>query len=356
VVKYLGSKRTLVPAIRAAVEALGVGSACDPFAGTTRVGQALRRAGLRVHSNDLATYSEALGQAYIAAGEDVDRPRLRELLAHLDALPGRRGYFTETFCERSRFFQPHNGMRVDAIRDEIDALRLTRVERGLLLTSLLEAADRVDSTCGLQMAYVKQWAPRSFNRLELREPAPVDGPAGTVTRTDALALDLRGAECVYLDPPYNQHSYFSNYHVWETLVRWDAPEHYGIACKRVDCRTTKSPFNRKREAGAALAAVVERLSAPWVVLSCSDEGFHALDHLVALLAARGHVRTVAVPFRRYVGAQIGIFDPAGRRVGEVSHLANTELLFIAGPDAVTAERAARAAAAAMAQPALRAAA
>jgi adenine-specific DNA-methyltransferase len=356
VVKYLGSKRTLVPAIRAAVAALGVRSACDLFAGTTRVGQALRRAGIRVHSNDLATYSEALGRAYIAAGEDVDRIRVRELLDHLGSLPGRRGYFTETFCERARFFQPHNGMRVDAIRDEIDALELTAVERGLLLTSLLEAADRVDSTCGLQMAYVKRWAPRSFKALELREPLAIDGPAGTVTRADALALELCGAECVYLDPPYNQHSYFSNYHVWETLIRWDAPDHYGVACKRVDCRTTKSPFNRRRDAGPALAGLVERLPAPWLLLSCSDEGFHALDDLVALLAERGHVRTVAIPFKRYVGAQIGIFDPAGRRVGEVSHLRNTELLFVAGPDAAVAERAARAAADALASPALPAAA
>jgi len=356
VVKYLGSKRTLVPAIRAAAGALGVCSACDLFAGTTRVGQALRRAGIRVHSNDLATYSEALGRAYIAAGEDVDRSRVRELLAHLGSLPGRRGYFTETFCERARFFQPHNGMRVDAIRDEIDALELTAVERGLLLTSLLEAADRVDSTCGLQMAYVKRWAPRSFKALELREPVAIEGPAGTVTRADALALEPGGVECVYLDPPYNQHSYFSNYHVWETLIRWDAPDHYGVACKRVDCRTTKSPFNRRRDAGPALAGLVERLAAPWLLLSCSDEGFHALDDLVALLAERGHVRTVAIPFKRYVGAQIGIFDPAGRRVGEVSHLRNTELLFVAGPDAGLAERAARAAADAVASPALPAAA
>ena len=111
------------------------------------------------------------------------------------------------------------------------------------------------------MAYVKAWAPRSFNALELREPAAVPGPAGTVTRADALELDLGAAECAYLDPPYNQHSYFSNYHVWETLIRWDAPEHYGIACKRVDCRTTKSPFNRRREAGDALAGLVERLPA-----------------------------------------------------------------------------------------------
>ena len=333
-VKYIGSKRVLVPAIMAAIGRLPVRTVCDLFAGTTRVGRELRRAGLRVHSNDLATYSEALGQAYIAADETVDRARLQELLAHLSRLPGVRGYFTETFCERARYLQPANGMRVDAIRDEIERLMLTPVERGLLLTSLLEAADRVDSTCGLQMAYVKRWAPRSFNALELREPEPVAGPAGTVSRLDAgeLAALLRGIDCAYLDPPYNQHSYFSNYHVWETLVRWDAPEHYGVACKRVDCRTTKSPYNSRSAAGAALRSLIERLPTPWIVASFNDEGFHDRAEIEALLSEKGYVRTAAVDHKRYVGAQIGIFNPDGVRVGEVSHLSNRELLFVCGPD------------------------
>ena len=128
-----------------------------------------------MHSNDTATYSEALGQAYIAADEQtLDRVRLRRLLAELSALPGRDGYVTRTFCEEARFFQPQNGRRIDAIRDAIDELELTPVERGTLLTSLLEAADRVDSTCGVQMAYVKQWAARSAPRP--RAPRARRGP------------------------------------------------------------------------------------------------------------------------------------------------------------------------------------
>jgi adenine-specific DNA-methyltransferase len=334
VVKYLGSKRLLAPVIGRLAGRLPIASACDVFAGTTRVGQALRRAGLHVHSNDLATYSEALGQAYVAAGEDLDRERIRGLLDHLSGLPGHHGYFTETFCVRSRFVQPHNGMRVDAIRDEIERLELTDVERGVLLTSLLEATDRVDSTCGLQMAYVKRWSPRSYNALELREPAAVRGPPGTVSRLDAeaLAADLQGVDCAYLDPPYNQHSYYANYHVWETVVRWDAPAHYGVACKRMDCRTTKSAFNSRPRAWPALARLVERLATPWLLVSFSDEGFHDPRDLGALLAEKGYVRILAIDAKRYVGAQIGIHNPQGERVGTVSHLRNTELLFVVGPD------------------------
>jgi adenine-specific DNA-methyltransferase len=341
VIKYLGSKRLLAPSLAEVARRLGAASAADLFAGTTRVGQALRQAGLRVVSNDTAGYSEVLGRAYIESDESLDRPRLRELLAHLDALPGEDGYVTETFCRRSRYFRPENGMRIDAIRAEIDRLSLTAAERGLLLTSLLEAADRVDSTVGLQMAYLKRWAPRAANRLALREPQPVAGPPGTVVRRDAndLAADLAHVDLAYLDPPYNQHSYAGNYHVWETIVRNDAPDHYGVACKRLDVRERRSPYNSRRLAWAALSDLVARLPSPWLVVSFSNEGFHQLDAMRRLLEQRGHVAALAVDAPRYVGARIGIHNPAGRRVGTVSHVRNREVVFVCGPDRRLAERA-----------------
>jgi len=72
VIKYIGSKRALVPVIRAAAAQLPARTACDLFAGTTRVGQALRQLGLEVTSNDLATYSEVFGLAYIVADGSLD--------------------------------------------------------------------------------------------------------------------------------------------------------------------------------------------------------------------------------------------------------------------------------------------
>ena len=172
--------------------------------------------------------------------------------------PGVDGYVTETFCRRSRFFQPHNGVRIDAIRDAIERDYRDSWLYPVLLTSLIEAADRVDSTTGVQMAYVKQWAPRSHNdrsNFGVRRCSP--GPALRV-RGDAceLAGELGPFDLAYIDPPYNQHRYFTNYHIWETLVAWDAPEHYGVACKRVDARdaSTKSLLQpTPRDAGRARA-------------------------------------------------------------------------------------------------------
>ncbi len=337
-IKYLGSKRTLVPLIGSVAARLPVTTACDLFAGTTRVGQALRALGIAVHSNDLATYSEALGLAYIVADGSLDRERLTAILAELSALEGRAGYFTEAFCRRARYFQPANGARIDAVREAIDGYALSEVERGVLLTALLEAADRVDSTTGLQMAYLKAWAPRSYKSLSLRLPEPVAGPAGTVSRLDAnvLAPDL-DVDLVYVDPPYNQHSFFSNYHVWETLVRWDAPESYGVANKRVDCRERRSAYNSRPGAPRALAELLAALRAPWLLVSVSDDGFHDPGELGGLLAEQRHVGRIDVDAKRYVGAQIGIYNPSGEKVGTVSRLRNRESLLIAGPSRAVVE-------------------
>ena len=333
-IKYLGSKRRLVPVLGELCTRAGARTALDLFTGTTRVAQEFKRRGATVWAVDSARYSEALAGCYIASdGAAVDEAELTAALEHLNALPGHDGYFTETFCRRARYLQPENGRRVDAIRD---VLRDQHAGSGLfpiLLTSLLEAADRVDSTTGVQMAYLKSWAPRSYKPLELRRPTLLKGP-GIALRGDALTLapDLPHVDIAYLDPPYNQHSYFRNYHVWETLVAWDAPAHYGVACKRTDCRepSTRSAFNYKATMSAALAGVVREVRARLLVLSYNDESWIALDDLIEMCRSRGEVGVLQFDSRRYVGAQIGIHDPAGRRVGQVGRLRNVEYLIVAG--------------------------
>ncbi len=343
-VKYIGSKRRLVPLIVNLVAALPeVHSVCDLFAGTTRVGQGLKRAGFAVHSNDLATYSEVLGRCYIETDADaVDLPRLHALLERLNHLSPVDGWFTETYCRRSRFFQPFNGQRIDAIRPEMDRLDLSPGDRAILLTALLLAADRVDSTTGLQMAYLKDWSPRSNKPLLLAMPDLIPG-GGSVSRQDANALAPRlSADCVYADPPYNQHSYFGNYHLWETLIRNDAPETYGVACKRVDCRENRSRWNSRRECKTALAELIAAFAASpshWLIVSFNAEGHIPPEEITAMLGEAGAVGALAVEQRRYVGATIGVYNPQGAKVGAPTHVHTHEWLFLCGDDAVAVERA-----------------
>src|SRR4029079_9810489 len=110
----------------------------------------------------------------------------------------------------------------------------------------------------------------------LRVPEMVEG-AGLALELEAEDAADAAADVSYLDPPYNQDSYLGNYHVGETLVRWDAPPTYGIALKRIDCRERRSEFNRRGEIASALERVIARLRARHLVVSFSDEGYLAKD-------------------------------------------------------------------------------
>lgn len=328
-IKYLGSKRRMMPALLDVFGSLeGARTALDLFSGTSRVGHALKARGWRVHANDHNAYAHTLAACYVGADAARWRAPAERLIAELDALPGRAGWFTDTCCMRARYLQPVNGARVDAIRERIASLSLEPALEAIALTSLVEAADRVDSTVGLQMAYLKQWAARSLQPLRLRLPELLEGE-GSASCLDALdAAGRFEADVAYLDPPYNQHSYLGNYHVWESLVRWDRPEVYGIAMKRTDCRERASAFNRRGAIERALRAVVERVRARWLVVSFSDEGHLSLPQLRAILGARGPVQERTVEQPRHIGHRIGVFNPKGERVGTPGHAKNREHVFV----------------------------
>ena len=151
-IKYIGSKRTLVPRIVALAEALrsrtGATTACDLFTGTTRVAQGLKKTGFFVTANDAASYAEILAIAYIEADERIGgRDEVERKLAHLNGLPGCDGYFTQTFCVDSRYFQPGNGRRIDAIRGEIGMRQIPFLQQTVLNEQIGADQVRVAGKC-----------------------------------------------------------------------------------------------------------------------------------------------------------------------------------------------------------------
>ena len=328
-IKYIGSKRLLIPQIlEIAGRFEGVSTFCDLFSGTARVSIAFKKAGYSVHANDCMAYAHTLAKTYVETDADaIDSGSLAASIARLNALAPVDGYFTRKFAREARYFQEENALRIDAIRGAIDSE--PAMLRHLLLTSLILAADRVDSTVGVQMAYLKGWSERSFHAMELRPPELVVGP-GLATQRDALEIAPEiDADLVYLDPPYNQHSYLGNYHVWESLVLNDSPETYGKANKRIDCRTRPSPFNLKSQAKDALEQVLFSLKSKRIILSFNDEGYIPRSDLESMLGRWGTYDCLAVPYRRHVGSKIGIYNLKGEKVGSPSYHGNREFLFFA---------------------------
>ena len=106
----------------------------------------------------------------------------------------------------------------------------------------------------------------------------------------------------------------------------------GAACKRVDVRQRQSIFNSRRQFSDVMRRLLGAVRAPVLVVSFNNEGYLARADMEAMLAAlwdgQGKVSTIENDFKRYVGAQIGIYNPQGEKVGKVSHLTNKEYVYV----------------------------
>ena len=90
-------------------------------------------------------------------------------------------------------------------------------------------------------------------------------------------------------------------------------------------------FNERRNMPEALAQIIRDVDAELVVVSYNDESWVTKEQLEAMCAMRGgEIATFAFDSKRYVGAQIGIHNPQGEKVGEVSRLRNVEYVVCVG--------------------------
>ena len=334
-IPYLGNKRKLLPLIDAAVAATGAaqGVFADLFAGGGVVSRWAKQRGYQVVSNDWEPYTEAINGCYV--GLNAPPPGGIELLEALNALtPAPHGYIADNYCpandehpdpDRERcFFTRANGARIDAIRQTVadwsEQGRLTPEAHAYLIAPLLYAASYASNTSGIFKAYHRGWGGSTGDALYrilsvLRVPTPVLSASPLphrVTCMDAGRLARNWSALVeepmaiaYLDPPYNQHPYGSNYHLLNTLALWDKPEVGPVARGaksgiRQDWRLERrSLFNHKDTALSALTDLVDALPARWVLISYSTHGNIPSAALLEAMAARGAATLLPRRYYRY---------------------------------------------------------
>lgn len=333
-IKYLGSKRALLPFISQVLGSIPeVQTFGDLFSGTSRVGHEFKKQGYEVFANDYNQYAYELARVYVEIPNNDDNAREAEkVISHLRSVGPSDGWFTKTYARDSRFFQPENAAKIEAIREEIDALSLSPDMRSIALVSLMEAADRVDSTCGIQMAYIKKWSKRSYKPLDLRMPVMFSGIGHAHCGDTNEWVKEHSLDLAYIDPPYNQHSYLGNYHIWETLVKWDNPEVYGVAQKRVECKTRKSDYNSKVRCKDAFSTLIENTDARVISVSFSVDSFLPGTDIREILSTRGEVISLESSHPKYIGSKTGVYSPAGTKVGRPVSSKTTEVLYLVATD------------------------
>ena len=318
-IKYTGSKLKLLPHILDLVAQTGAKTVLDGFSGSTRVSQALAKSGYRVVSNDIAVWSEVFGQCYLL--NDNPRESYAELIRELNNTPPADGWFSQHYggdanngCAvqpdgLKKPWQIHNTRKLDGIRERIDELGLSGADKAIALASLILALDRVDNTLGHYVSYLKEWSPRSYNKLHLEIPQVFQPQTRhEVVREDIFQTASREVDLAYYDPPYGSGNekmppsrvrYASYYHLWATVCLNDKPDLFGKARRRADTSdmvagSVFEEFRRNPETGRYIAVEsIERLMnttrARWVLLSYSSMGRGTSEELHQILSNVGQL-------------------------------------------------------------------
>jgi adenine-specific DNA-methyltransferase len=335
---YIGSKYSLLKEIETVLDEHRVprdGIALDLFAGTGAVAQLLKLRGHILYANDWQYYSYVTNVAFI---EHNELPRFETLLAnetwgariravspkqeiitysiasrkplnddlpcvqvlhYLNQIPGKCGPFYEAYCcggEAGRmYYSQENGLRIQAIRDQIEMWTndqlISPKERAWLVAGLIEAADRVANTASVYGAYLKHVKRSAQKPLALvaLEPAASPHPANRhrvfCKDSEELLKSFKQGplRLIYVDPPYNHRQYSANYHILETIARWDVDqfEPRGVTGLR-DPEDQRSDFCIRSVVEAAFRRLFEQMNSEYLLFSYNNEGLLSQEKLLGL--------------------------------------------------------------------------
>ena len=301
----------------------------DFFSGTASVGRYFKEQGYTVTSSDILYFSYVLQEAYIGnTGEPSFNTLLKTLppsshirlvstnyelvLDYLNDLEGVEGFIYRNYTEegtegsgqKRMFFNAINGKKIDAIRQQIekwhDNKLINRHEYFVLVATLIESVPFYANISGVYAAFLKDYDPRAKKTLVLR---PVDlsskGPGGKAHNVNSMELLQEiDTDVLYLDPPYNGRQYAPNYHLLETIAKYDNPVIKGVAGIRPYVHQ-KSEFCNAATAIVALEKIAATAKYKTLVLSYNSEGIMPQDKIMQALGKYGDVKLYEVNYRRF---------------------------------------------------------
>lgn len=284
----------------------------DLMSGTGVIGARFKELGYNVISNDIQYYGYVLAKHYIENGDIPDIDRRNQLIEMLNAAESAEGFIynnysyegTEGQQFRRMYFSADNAKKCDGIRTEIENLRnvgrITDGEYFFLLASLINSIDKYANTASVYGAFLKTMKKTALKPLRLSPVASVENRInGRVynCNVNALIRQVKG-DILYLDPPYNQRQYCTNYHLLETIALYDNPVIYGKTGLR-EYSAKKSDFCIKSKAANALADVIENAQFKYIFLSYNNEGLLSYETIENILKEYGNVNVFIKEHKRF---------------------------------------------------------
>lgn len=305
---YIGSKHKLSAFIQQTVlsvvgEDLSSLSFCDLFAGTGIVGRNFKPLVKAVISNDIEYYSCVLNKHYIGNNSNTN---IEGYITELNYIKEQEGFIFQQYCKGGQagrqYFSDENGKRIDATRQRIEEWKVSgRIDDATyfhLLTALLEAADKVANTASVYGAFLKHLKKSAQKNMELQAlPVKTNTGINQVYNQDSnLLIKEISGDILYLDPPYNARQYGANYHLLNTIARYDDFEPKGKTGLR---HYEKSDYCKKGEVAASFEELIANARFKYIFLSYNNEGLMSVETVKEIMSRYGRYELFSTKYQRF---------------------------------------------------------
>lgn len=321
--RYIGNKTNLLKNINQVIKDNCDGNErvfCDLFSGTSSVARFFKNR-YKIISNDILYFSYVLQRATITNNEIPDFEKLKNklnvenVLDYLENININRkkykkfiydNYSPNDYCERM-YLTPENAKRIDYIRTTIEKWKKENLikenEYFYLLATLIEGVPFVSNITGTYGAYLKDWDKRSFKKFEMiRLNVVNNNEENECYREDANELIKKvSGDILYIDPPYNSRQYLPNYHLLETIARYDEPKINGKTGIRTYTEE-KSNYCIKSKVYDELEELIKNAKFKHIIMSYNQEGLLKKEEIEQILKKYGEKDTYKlyqIPYKQY---------------------------------------------------------
>lgn len=335
IITYIGNKRALLDFIGVGIQKVQKKlnknklKLFDLFSGSGIVGRYFKQFADLLIVNDLEKYSAVINACYLSNEDELDMPQLHRFHKELLAEANRglaKGIITDLYAPSDDndikpnervFYTRRNAMYIDTVRQLIE--KLPQNEQKFFLAPLLSQASIHANTSGVFKGFYKnretgigQFGGKNQDALlritgDIELPFPVFSNFSCETlicNSDAneIIKTLPEVDVAYLDPPYNQHPYGSNYFMLNLILDYKYPEKTSKVSGIPD-DWNRSAYNKKKYALHALKNLVENIKTKYIMISFNSDGFISTRQMKELLEKFGKLEVLETRYNVFRGSR-----------------------------------------------------
>lgn len=303
---YIGSKKSLLNTLdKVFINNINKDDIfADLFAGTGIVSKFVHdKYRCKIISNDIQYYAYILNKASLENYSKSDIDEINKLIEIYNNLKPIQGFFSKNYGPPKRmYFTELNASKIDALRTKLEQDNLNDKIYIYMLANIISSADKVANTSAVYASYLKEFKKSALNELKLEvfnKDILKNNKGNKSYNKDILDLNIK-ADIIYLDPPYNNRQYSDNYHILETIAKYDNPKIHGITGLRDDLVEHKSLFSTAN-AIEAFRNLINSLNCKTLILSYNDEGIMSLKEIKLILKKKfGYVKLYKFLYKKFI--------------------------------------------------------